>query len=240
MKIAVINPSFPAYNLAAHRMRVKFKNEGHDVYYSPHVDMWSRRCEKAYISVIFTWDLPAAVRDINNLLESKVEVEIGGPAVTAIPQYIVSETGITPHLGLDPRFEHIPGKYQATFTSRGCPRDCGFCIVQLVEGRKMIEYDEYPIPTGKNPYVCDNNTLATSWGHQEEMVARFKHIRNLDLNSGFDDRIFIKDPEKYYNLYHQLRLEAWRFAYDNEEQRNAVKECADFLHTKKIVCAAPK
>jgi len=41
------------------------------------------------------------------------------------------------------------------------------------------------------------------------MVDKLKGVRNLDLNSGFDDRIFIKDPEKYWELYRQLKLECY-------------------------------
>lgn len=235
MRIAIINESYPAYNLASDRMRNFFGAQGHEVLFSPRADLWSAGCDRAYFSVIFTWDLPNTVQDINNLVKAGVEVEVGGPAATALPQYIESQTGVVPHIGLDQRFEHVPGdEYQAVFTSRGCPRACGFCIVQQMEGRKMIEYEDYPVPVGVNPYVSDNNILLTSWEHQVRMVERLKDVRNLDMNSGFDDRIFINDPERYYNLYKKLHLEAWRFAYDKPEQREPIKECAEFLHGKGI------
>lgn len=234
VRIAIINESYPAYNLATDKMS-NFFSQGHEVLFSSRADLWSARCDRAYISVIFTWDLPNAVQDIKNLVDAGVEVEVGGPAATALPQYIESQTGVLPHVGLDGRFEHVHGnEYRAVFTSRGCPRACGFCIVQQMEGREMIEYEDYPVPVGSNPYVCDNNILLTSWEHQVRMVERLKDVRNLDLNSGFDDRIFIRDPERYYNLYRNLRLEAWRFAYDKVEQREPIKECAEFLHGKGI------
>lgn len=234
MRIAVINESHPTYNLATHRMLNLFSREGHEVLYSPHADMWSCRCDKAYVSIIFTWNLPEAVQDIRNLLAAGVEVEVGGPAATALPKYIES-TGVKPHIGLDQRFEHVSGDdYKATFTSRGCPRACKFCIVKDMEGRQMIEYEDYPIPTGDNPYVCDNSILMTSWEHQVRMVERLKEIRNLDLNSGFDDRIFVKNMERYYALYKQLHMEAWRFAYDKPEQRKPVGLIAEFLHDKGV------
>jgi hypothetical protein len=40
--------------------------------------------------------------------------------------------------------------------------------------------------------------------------------------------------EKYYALYSHLHLERWRFAYDKEEEREPVRLCAEFLHSKGI------
>lgn len=235
MRIAVINNSGSVYNYATHKMRYKFRRAGHEVFFSWRSDMWSLQCDRAYLSAIFTYDLPALIQDALNLLAADVEVEMGGPAVTAMPQYVEALTGVTPHCGLDERFEHINGdNYQATFTSRGCPRRCEFCLVPRLEGRRIIEYDDFPIPKGKNPFVCDNNLLATSWEHQKLVVERLKGVRNLDINSGFDDRIFIKNPEKYWQLYNELDLECWRFAYDVPEQKEAIKACADYLHSRGV------
>jgi len=106
--------------------------------------------------------------------------------------------------------------------------------VSRLEGKKIIEYEDFPVPVGKNPYILDNNILLTSWEHQKLVVERLKGVKNLDLNSGFDNRIFIRDPENYWSLYRELKLECWRFAYDVPEQKDAIKACADFLHNKRV------
>jgi hypothetical protein len=201
------------------------------------MDLYST--DKVYFSVTFTWDLPALFEQVR-LAKEKCQVEIGGPAATAMPELIEKETGIKPHIGLDDRFENLPGKYGATVTSRGCPRSCEFCLVPKLEGRKMVTYKDFPIPVGgftgagNNPYVLDNNILATPWDHQEYVVERLRHVKNLDMNSGFDCRIFVKKLDEIYQLYDKLKLECWRMAYDKEEEREPVKICAEYLQGKKV------
>ena len=265
MRIAVINSSPTAYNFATAKMVSKFQAEGHEVFFSNRADLWSMDCQKAYLSAIFTWDLPLLLNNAQLLASRGIEVEVGGPAVTAMPEYItnpgdykvdsVTETLIpeilndpdyrnkTPdrvwrrwisskikvHVGLDERFEHVPGSYQVTFTSRGCPRACEFCLVSRLEGRKIVEYEDFVIPSGNNPYVCDNNLLCTSWEHQKMVVDKLRGVSNLDINSGFDDRIFARDPDKYWALYRQLKLECWRFAYDSADQREHIDFIAKWL-----------
>lgn len=211
MKIAVINESFPTYNLACQKMAAEFRRQGHEVFLSPRADMWSKQSQKAYISVIFTDDLPKAVEDINNLRAAGVEVEVGGPAATVMPEYITENTGVVPHRGLDDRFEFIKGCFKMTFSSRGCIRKCPWCIVKTVEPTR-VEYDDFPLPAGENPYLGDNCILATSEAHQRLVVEKLKDVRNLDINSGFDCRLFTEDS---YQLFSKLHLEAWRLAFDS-------------------------
>lgn len=209
--VAIVNESYPVYNLATERMATLFRSQGYSVAESAQADMWSLQSKKVYLSAIFTWHLPRLCHDARLLRQRGIPLEMGGPAVTAMPVYVEQETGAKPHVGLDERFEHIPGQYKMTFTSRGCVRACPWCVVSTIEPVR-VEYDDFSIPVGTNPFIGDNCILATSEQHQKMVVERMKDVRSLDINSGFDCRLFTED---HYQLYSRLHLEAWRLAFDS-------------------------
>ncbi len=214
MRVAVINASYYGmkkgdriYNLAVQKIANYHGARGDDVYAGPWQPMLAE-ADKYYFSVIFTWDLIEMIRAVNQVRSWGKKVEIGGPAATFMHTYIHEKTGIKPHRGLDDRFEHVPGDYQLTFTSRGCPQGCKWCGVKKVEP-VAIEYDDFPLA----PMLGDNNILATSWEHQELVVNKLVNFGlEIDINSGFDVRFF---QEKHLKLYSRLKLKQWRFAFDS-------------------------
>lgn len=231
MRVAVVSCS-PVYNLGAARIAQYHQALGHQIFLwqgsrpaeeFPLLSLWERKPDKLYLSAIFTWELPHCARVANLARSFGIEVEVGCPAATAMPEWIRQQTGIMPHTGLDPRFENLPGKFQATFTSRGCPRRCKSCLVPTLEGNQIIEYPDFP----PAPFVCDNNILATSSRHQLRVVDRLKRLRQVDLNSGFDVRLFTRD---HFDLYRRLDLKFWRFAFDTLSVEEDVERCLAILH----------
>ena len=227
--INVVNCS-PVYNLACDRIANYYRQQGYQVLQEQAVSLFTLKSQKVFLSAIFTSDLSALCRDANLLKEAGIEIEIGGPAATAMPQYIVEKTGIPPHIGLDDRFEQVPGKYQATFTSRGCRNKCQWCIVPRIEP-ELKEYDDFPIPIGKNPYVLDNNILITSREHQLKVVDKLRNVRNLDINSGFESALF---TEEAYQLYSKLHLECFRLAFDSMKVEADFERAVQVLKTHKV------
>lgn len=228
MKVAIINSSPTVYNLGADRIAEYHRQLGDEVAMTTGgalllPDVW--HVDKAYFSCIFTWDLPAMVESICKFKDRGIDIEIGGPAPTAMPQYIEKETGIKPHVGLDDRFEYVQGFFKMSFTSRGCRNNCGWCIVPKIEPEPR-EYRGFPVPVGKNPYLGDNNILATSWEHQEYVVERCKDVSNLDINSGFEAALFY---EEHYQLYSQLHLERWRLAFDSMDVEGEIERAVGVL-----------
>ena len=235
MKIAVINSSYlgmkPAariYNLGEDKIAQYHRLRGDEVYAGPWAPMMlgdsfaTQEADKFYFSVIFTWDIPALIENVNLVRSWGKEVEIGGPAATFMHKYIHTQTGIEPHYGLDDRFEHVPGDYQLTLTSRGCPHRCAFCGVKKVEP-VALEYDDFPLA----PMIGDSNILATSWEHQELVVNKLVNFPSkVDINSGFDVRFF---QERHKHLYSKLKLACWRFAFDSMEVEADVRRVAAMM-----------
>ena len=143
----------------------------------------------AFLSVVFTWDLPRAYQRAVWLRESGYRVVAGGPAVKLMPDYLadVAECNGRETSALA---RHNP---MATFTSRGCIRKCKFCAVPLIEG-ELVELNDWLL----RPIVCDNNLLACSRKHFDKVIDRLKPLRKVDFNQGLDARLLTQ--------YHAGRL----------------------------------
>lgn len=159
--------------------------------------MWSKRMiewvdddrEEAFLSVVFTWDLPNAYQRAVWLSAMGYRVWAGGPAVDLIPDYLMAVAQCN-RQEIDVLSKHNP---LATFTSRGCIRRCAFCAVWRTEG-ELRELSNWPV----RPIICDNNLLATSRPHFDRVIDSLKPLSGIDFNQGLDARLLTK--------YHADRL----------------------------------
>lgn len=159
------------------------------------------------VSVVFTWQM----KEAEKLAKKNGLTLIGGPAAKT--------------LGISfPEFEqpiiHQHNPY-ATFTTRGCPKKCEFCVVPRIEG------DFKELDTWKPaPIICDNNILACSKDHFIKVIDSVilfweKHPgleiagkRDwVDFNQGLDHKLItdfhleqikrIKNPIVRYSFDHR-------------------------------------
>lgn len=231
MKATLVNCSYPRYNLGL----VKYANYLAAMGWE--VEMWHRPpgpfFAPAYdlvgFSAIFSWDVPALVAGVNQVRGRVGRVEIGGPGTLALAEYIEQQTGIAPVRGLDPRFDRQPGTYAQTFTTRGCPCKCPWCIVPQLEGRRIVEYPNFT----EAPMILDNNILAASVEHQERVVERLlrQGYPQVDFTSGFDARLF---DQTAYDRFSPLPLKCWRFAFDELGREIAVREALALLRSRGV------
>lgn len=155
------------------------------------------------ISIVFSWLLDKAYQKCIWYREQGYEVYVGGPAVDINPSYL-SDVAI---VGLQINdFISLHNLY-ATFTSRGCIRNCKFCIVPKLEG-KLEELEDWPV----RPVVCDNNFLATSEKHFNKAIDKLKHLKQIDFNQGLDARLITKYQA---NRLAELDMKVVRLAWDH-------------------------
>ncbi len=188
---------------------------------------WAKRClewtegQRAYLSVVFTWDLPKAYQRAVWLREMGYEVHAGGPAVDLMPDVLADVAQVNGRT-VDALTRHNP---LATFTSRGCIRRCPFCAVWRVEGA-LRELDDWPV----RPIVCDNNLLACSRAHFDRVVDRLKPLRGIDFNQGLDARLL--------TAYHAARLSELdcmvRLAFDSVAYASQFMQAFELLRKKGI------
>ena len=121
------------------------------------------------ISVTFTWDIPIAKRLLKSWSDHYSDVRVGGPA-----------------LG-DPGGEFVPGRFVkegVTITSRGCIRNCKWCLVPEREG----QIQTYTIQDGW--IVQDNNLLACHFHHIVKVFKMLKRINKpVKFSGGLDPRL---------------------------------------------------
>lgn len=153
-----------------------------------------------YVSVPFTWLLPKAKEIIK---KHSGPVLAGGPAVYLMPDYLGVEVGRECPT-VRPLDFHNP---LATFTSRGCVNNCGFCAVPKIEGG-LKELDAWPV----RPVVCDNNLLACSAAHFNRVIDRLKPLPYVDINQGLDARRF---KTHHTRRLAELKGVKIRFAFDH-------------------------
>lgn len=157
----------------------------------------------AYLSVVFSWDLPRVYSRAIFLSLQGYRVLAGGPAVLANPNYLAGVAEISGEVR-DAISHH---NSSATFTSRGCVRKCKFCIVPQIEG-VLVELDSWPI----RPIVCDNNLLACSRKHFDDVVDKLKPLSNVDFNQGLDVRLL---TSYHANRLAELDFKCIRLAWDH-------------------------
>lgn len=228
MRVHVVNCSSSLYNLGCEKIVNYYRRHGHDVSQA-RID-WFSEGDLAFFSAVFTKDLEPMVQQVRLARHKGMRVEIGGPAVTHLAGWVEKQTGIRPFIGLWPEVDKEPGTYAWTFTSRGCPRDCPFCLVTQLEGAEVVEDGDF-LPA---PNIGDNNILMTTRKHQETVVNRLlqKAYPSVDINSGFDCRVFANDPDDFYNFWKRLPLFMWRFAYDCAEEEEPIRRTFDYLRRK--------
>lgn len=184
--------------------------------------------DKVYISCVFSWNKSKAL-GIAKMFPN-AEVVLGGPGVdlsSKLPEEIEH---------IMPDYSLYNTDYSMGFTSRGCIRNCPWCIVPQKEGyiKDNALIDEFLKPGHKKLILLDNNFMASPrWKENIERIIAYRLW--VSFTQGLDIRLIDRESAKL------LRLTRWYnwtfkhrtlyFAFDlleiEDEVRRGIKLLVD-------------
>lgn len=194
--------------------------------------------EIIYITSLFTWAwLPVweAVQYYhNNYPDSKIY--LGGIYASILPDHAILSGADFVNVGLIKELEHLKPAYDLVpewngsiiFASRGCKRNCTFCVVPKIEGQ--INSEKQTILPFLNPlhtkaYFWDNNILAAD--NKDIILDELsRKDYQIDFNQGIDARLVT--PELAQKLA-KLHIPILHLAYDSKSARAGVKRAIKYL-----------
>jgi len=184
-----------------------------------------------WITTTFTYDIPHALGIVKEAKKRADRVIVGGISATLLPDHFKKE-GIEVHLGLLPEAEKFSPdysllkekpKYSISHTSRGCLRNCGFCMVNKLEPKfeNRPNWEKDIVPSVDKVLFYDNNWLAKKRNDLKKDIIKLRKlinerkIKEIDFNQGLDARLM---TEEIADLLKGLPIYPVRFAFDNMQE----------------------
>lgn len=124
--------------------------------------------------------------------------------------------GIYPDYSIYPNCGHAIG-----FLTRGCIRNCPWCVVPRKEGliRPYQTWREIKRADSRDIVFMDNNVLACPWGIEQIESMAGEKIR-IDFNQGLDARLITSDVAALLSRLHWIRF--IRMSCDTDEVLHTV------------------
>jgi len=207
VKIGLFDIDSKYHNLALMKLSTYHKQKGDEVeFYNP---LWINTYGKIYVSKIFK-------KPNKNDGYIRRDMYCGGSGFNSnvLPEEIEH---------IKPDYDLYNLNYSLGFTTRGCIRNCGFCIVRQKEGyiREHAEVEEFLNPKFNIVILLDNNFLALP-SHVEKLKKYIKKGWVMDFNQGLDIRLINKEnSELLAKVKHYKTI---RFAWDDVKDEYKVRE----------------
>jgi hypothetical protein len=259
--IYLVEPDIPTryLNPALMKLSTKHKLQGDTVQYIKGfpAPLHSSQPDIIYISTLFTYYAKQTVQCIRYYQEHfpNADIQVGGIFATLMPEYLEKETGIKPFVGycreldrMKPDYSLFPefvkytpkikrfAEYSILSTTRGCPRSCGFCVVNRLEPEcHIIDGWEHAIDLKRRYAIfLDSNLTAFPFDHfKHVMEFIIRHKRTAFFNGGFDVRLLNDD---HINLLAQCRwaTNGLRLAFDHMGEDGYVQRAIEKLFKKGV------
>ena len=174
-----------------------------------HVEWWrpEGQYDRVYKSRVFTDTYSQDTITVTNA----GEVVCGGTGYGPGPNLPDEVEHTYPDYSIYPQFSGIA----YGFLSRGCPRNCGFCLVSDKEGRRSIQVaDLAEFWNGqKEVKLLDANLLACP-DHEKLILQLAESRAYVDFSQGLDIRLITPDNVALLN---RVRTKTVHFAWDNPD-----------------------
>lgn len=233
MNIALIDEGTGFPNLALMKISALHKQKGDSVDLLRPIDhalLSFGKLDKAYFSGVFTWNKNIMLDAINH---TSCEVEVGGSALNfkTLPKKIEH---------IMPDYDLYGIDYSMGFTTRGCIRNCPFCIVPTREGRfrEHAPLEEFHNPDHSKIMLLDNNFLASkSWRPKLNYINELS--LRVNISQGFDIGLLTKEKiralEKTNSVNSHFTAPAYFFAWDLMDEEKSVMKGIKILKDSFIV-----
>jgi hypothetical protein len=214
MKIMLIDIDSKIPNLALMKISSYYKNQGHDVGFQ------IKNPDKIYISCIFEKNA-SQVEGIKRMYPSS-EIVVGGSGINNIqlPDDIEYQK---------PNYDLYPSEYMQGYTTRGCVRDCPWCIVRKKEGhfRRHQHIKDFYDPRFDMVMIMDNNWLADKkWFMETTDFILENKLKVID--HGMDIKLL--DKEIAQRLKELNFSKGYKFAFDQTQDEKAVRRGIEILN----------
>lgn len=238
VKVLLIDVDSKMPNLALMKISAYHKSLMHEVFFE-------RTCDpdEVYISCVFSWNKSKAL-GIAKMFNGKT-IFIGGSGIDLklelpydiehmCPDYdLYKERGVMYQGNLAKLNCQFDGSIAIGFTSRGCIRSCGFCLVPKKEGfiRDHAHITEF-ISDKRKVRLLDNNFLASpNW--KENFAYINDHRVQVCFDQGLDIRLMTEEVANILADTHfmnrNFRYKQLYFAWDFIQDENAVRKGIEHL-----------
>lgn len=208
MQVRLIDIDSKIPNLALMKISAYHKQNGDNVdFYNPLLD----NPDKVYASKIFDFTddysyFPNNSKTIKGGSGYSLDKTLGDEIENQYPDYSLYNC-----------------EYAMGFTTRGCVRNCDFCIVPEKEGKIRVTNDIYDFWNGQNKLkLLDNNLTAHKKQFDKILNQLIKEDIKTDFSQGLDIRLITPEQAR---LLSKVRL--WgqiHFAFDSPSIENQVRK----------------
>lgn len=219
-KVLLVNIDSVIPNLALMKVASYYRKAGAIVGF--HIDDPTH----AFISCIFKKNRPKAISSAMMLraLNPDIIIDIGGPGYDLRKTLPPEIENSQPDYSIYPAMDYAIG-----FTTRGCIRNCPFCIVPKKEGKlhRIQSISEIYRPEYGAIKLLDNNVLADRENFRDIVQFCEDHDLKLDVSQGLDIRLV---DEELAGLIARIKpMVKLDFAFDSLRYQDSVKKSIQLL-----------